>query len=147
MCKVVVSVVACLVAFSTSALANCYVLQNNTASAQTLHFHYSKPLPDVKTDLTLAPHARWPRTAPLCFNTSADTYATVSIDPGAYTPSWEGTLVLGNGSNALPSDTYSLNPQCASSDSADNSPPAKRCESFITADLKDCLTRSCARPS
>src|SRR5947207_12534033 len=90
--------------FPLSCFANCYVLQNNTDAAQTLRFQYSKPLPGAKTDLSLAPHARFPRTAQLCFNTPADTYATVSIDPpataaGAYAPSWQGTLVIGNGSN------------------------------------------------
>jgi hypothetical protein len=80
----------------------------------------SKNLLDLRAELLNATRAL-AADGPACFNTSADTSATVSIDPGMYTPSWEGTLVLGNGSNASPSGTYSLNPQRASSDSADYS--------------------------
>ena len=114
-----VAILVSVALFPSLTFANCYVLQNNTNSAQTLHFAYSKPLPGAKSDLTLAPHGRFPKTAQLCFNTAADTYATVSIDPGAYTPSWQGTLILGNGtaSNgvpAAPSGTYSLQPQTTS---------------------------------
>src|SRR5438105_15865414 len=86
-----------LTAFPATAFANCYVLQNNTDAAQTWHFQYSKPLPGAKTDLRLAPHARFPQTRAWCWDAPADTYATASIDPpataaGAYTPSWQRTL-------------------------------------------------------
>src|SRR5437016_3633751 len=108
-----------LAGFPATAFANCYVLQNNTDAAQTWHFQYSKPLPGAKTDLRLAPHARFPQTRAWCWDTPAEYYATASIDPpataaGAYAPSWQGTLVIGNGGNALPSGTYSLNPPTAS---------------------------------
>src|SRR5215471_9288171 len=99
-----------LLVASGAAFANCYVLQNNTDSAQTWHFQYSKSLPGAKTQLRLAAHAQFPANRAWCWDTPSDYYATAAIDPGAYTPSWQGPLVLGNGSNASPSGTYSLNP-------------------------------------
>jgi hypothetical protein len=95
---------------SSTAFANCYVLQNNTDSIQTWHFQYAKPLPGEKTDLKLAPHARFPANRDWCWETPSDYYATVRIDAGGYVPSWQGALVFGNGSNASPSGTYSLEP-------------------------------------
>lgn len=99
-----------LLVMSGTAFANCYVLQNNTDSIQTWHFQYAKPLPGEKADLKLAPHARFPANRDWCWETPSDYYATARIDAGAYSPSWQGTLVLGNGSNAFPSGTYSLEP-------------------------------------
>jgi hypothetical protein len=99
-----------LLVMSGPAFANCYVLQNNTDSIQTWHFQYAKPLPGEKTDLKLAPHARFPANRDWCWETPSDYYATVRIDAGGYVPSWQGVLVFGNGSNASPSGTYSLEP-------------------------------------
>jgi hypothetical protein len=97
------------------AYANCYVLQNNTDSPQIWHFQYSKSLPGAKTQLRLAAHAQFPANRAWCWDTPSEYYATASIDPGAYTPSWQGTFVLGNGGNASPSGTYSLSPLRSSS--------------------------------
>src|SRR5262249_30206577 len=88
----------------------CYVLQNNTDSVQTWHFQYAKPLPGAKTELRLAPHARFPASRDWCWGTPSDYYAIARIDSGTYATSWQGTLVIGNGSNASPSGTYSLEP-------------------------------------
>src|SRR5262249_9474737 len=93
-----------------SATANCYFLKNNTDSTQAWHFQYSKSLPGAKTQLRLAAHAQFPANRAWCWDTPSEYYATATIDPGAYAPSWQGALVLGNGSNASPSGTYSLNP-------------------------------------
>jgi hypothetical protein len=99
-----------LSAGTSRAFANCYVLQNNTDSVQTWHFQYAKPLPGAKTDLKLAPPARFPANRDWCWSTPSDYYVTARVDPGAYTPSWQGTLIFGNSSNASPSGTYSLEP-------------------------------------
>ncbi len=98
-----ICLVLLLGAMSSTAFANCYVLQNNTDSVQTWHFQYAKPLPGAKTDLKLAPHARFPASRDWCWETPSDYYVTARIDAGAYIPSWQGTLVFGNGSNASPS--------------------------------------------
>ena len=108
--RIVLLAVALLTIDVAPLLANCYVLQNNTDSPQTWHFQYSNPLPGAKTQLRLAAHAQFPANRAWCWDTPSDYYATTAVDPGAYTPSWQGALVLGNGSNAAPSGTYSLQP-------------------------------------
>jgi hypothetical protein len=91
--------------FSAQVLAHCYVLQNNTNTVQTWHFQYSKPLDGAKTVLKLGPHASFPANRQWCWDTDASYYAVASVDPpasaaGAYTPSWQGTLVIGNGTSS-----------------------------------------------
>ena len=105
--------------------ANCYVLQNNTNAVQTWHFAYSQPMELPLTVLKLEPHTSFPADQQWCWDTEPQYYATVSIDPpssaaGAYTPSWQGQLIIGNGTasngvSASPSGTYALNPRTASS--------------------------------
>src|SRR5215813_13751389 len=114
-----------MIAAASVAHANCYVLQNNTNAVQTWHFAYSKPMDGAKTVLKLAPHATFPANRQWCWDSPADYYAVATVDPpasaaGAYTPSWQGTLIIGNGTacngvTASPSGTYALQPRTTSS--------------------------------
>jgi hypothetical protein len=104
-----VFVFALILLFTSICSANCYYLENNTGKIQTIHFDYDSPVGRaVMTSLQIQGHDKYPPDVNWCW--TGDSWATVRVDGGDYKVSWNGPLIFGNGPNASPSGTYSLNP-------------------------------------
>jgi hypothetical protein len=100
-----------VLALTSTASANCYVLQNNTNYTQTWRFSYNTPITTGQvTMVQTLPHAHYPPNGSWCWNNTGGSRATVLVDPGVYKPSWSGPFIMGDGNGVSASGTYSLNP-------------------------------------
>lgn len=110
-----------------SALANCYVIQNNSNFAQRVDVHYNGPVNSGPITIALPSHGRYPAQGSWCWNDTEGYTADIYIDPGAYTlhfngNPWSAPVVFGNGPSVTPSGTFTLDPPRPRSSTKDRSP-------------------------
>jgi hypothetical protein len=106
-----------------AAQSHCYKLKNESSVTVRVDFDYTGVVPeDGPIRLELKPGGVYPATGEWCWYTPDGYYATIRFS-GSVTPSWKGTLTLGNGDRAYPSGTYTFrNPK---------SPPAGKAGTCI----------------
>jgi hypothetical protein len=91
-----------------SAQSHCYRLKNESSVKVQVSFEYDDVVPEGgPIHLGLPPGGVYPKSGEWCWDTPDGYYATVTFS-GNVTPSWKGTLIMGNGDRAYPSGTYTF---------------------------------------